>query len=574
MAEVRVGGAYIDWRSRNAQFLTGLDKNKRAMREQRRALQSLRGQVDRFNSIARQIPLILAGAAAGMAVLVRQQAMFGSGLVEVSQRLGFSVERVQLLQRAFEGEGVAISTANIGLQRFTRRLADAAQGNELLLRTFNQLGVELRDSEGRLRGSHEVLLDVAEGLRNTDDQAERVRRAFQLFDSEGVAFVNVLQRGRDSLLAQQEAFRGLGVVTGNQAQVLKNLDQSFVDLANSLRVAAAVAASEAAPEFQRLNETITRIGPDVIRSIGRAAATLVENLAAVRDTAVLVGALLAGRFVVQTVAAVGALKGLTVGTIALRVGLASLAGPGGWILLAGSALSFLALRLSSAEKETTTFARSVNELLNQAQPADVVNALETSIKRYEDRILALRESLDRPVTRGSFSRRLISRESIAQFEQDLAALRKRLAAAQEEALSGPLTPPPSIALPTRSRRDVGAAVERDIARQARASRQRIDLLRAEGEERLKLEARFAVANRFADEQIRLSAALVTAQGAARENLLAEQAALDRNVKSIDRLIAAKREQLEIDQRAAGLAGLQQSPCRAPSSRANSFCKPG
>ena len=71
MAEVRVGGAYIDWRSRNAQFLTGLDKNKRAMREQRRALQSLRGHVDRFNAVARQIPLILAGAAAGMAVLVR-----------------------------------------------------------------------------------------------------------------------------------------------------------------------------------------------------------------------------------------------------------------------------------------------------------------------------------------------------------------------------------------------------------------------------------------------------------------------------------------------------------------------
>ena len=38
MAEVRVGGAFIDWRSRNAQFLAGLDKNKRALREQQRAL--------------------------------------------------------------------------------------------------------------------------------------------------------------------------------------------------------------------------------------------------------------------------------------------------------------------------------------------------------------------------------------------------------------------------------------------------------------------------------------------------------------------------------------------------------
>ena len=99
---------------------------------------------------------------------------------------------------------------------------------------------------------------------------------------------------------------------------------------------------------------------------------------------------------------------------------------------------------------------------------------------------------------------------------------------------------------------------RDIERQARAARQRIELLRAEGAERLRLEARFDVANRFADEQIRLSAALVTAQGAARESLLAEQAALERNVQSINTLIAAKREQLEIDQRAVRLTAFQQA----------------
>ena len=102
---------------------------------------------------------------------------------------------------------------------------------------------------------------------------------------------------------------------------------------------------------------------------------------------------------IQTVAAAGALKGLTLGTIALRIGLTALSGPGGWILLAGSALGFLGLRLAFAEKETTALAkRSVNELLNQAQPADVVSVLEASIKRYEQRIIELREVLARPVT--------------------------------------------------------------------------------------------------------------------------------------------------------------------------------
>ena len=81
---------------------------------------------------------------------------------------------------------------------------------------------------------------------------------------------------------------------------------------------------------------------------------------------------------------------------------------------------------------------------------------------------------------------------------------------------------------------------------------------AEGAERLRLEARFAVANRFADEQIRLSAALLIAKGAEREGLLAEQAALDRNVKSIDSLIAAKLEQLRVDERATALASFQRA----------------
>ena len=218
MADVRVGGAYLDWQTRNDRFLAGMRRNKRALGDQERAVQGLQRRISRFNAVARQIPVVMAAAAAGIAIAARQQAALGSQLVEVSERLGFSVERVQLLQRAFEGEGLAINAINIGLQRFSRRLAEAGQGNDQLLRTFTQLGVELRTSEGGLRDTHDVLLDVAEGLRNTDDQAERVRRAFQLFDSEGVAFVNLLQRGRDALVSTQDSFRDLGVVTRDQAQ--------------------------------------------------------------------------------------------------------------------------------------------------------------------------------------------------------------------------------------------------------------------------------------------------------------------------------------------------------------------
>ncbi len=224
---INLGGVFVAMRSRDAQFRSSMRRGADAVRSQQRALKDLRRTVLRTNQRLRQfrssvlsvraaVGLVAGSGALGL--LIKRQAEFGSSLIETSQRLGFSVERLQLLQRAFEGEGIAVNATNIGLQRFTRRLAEAATGQKQLRETFQTLGAPLRDANGRLRDSHDVLLDVAEGLKKTSDQQERVRLAFKLFDSEGVAFVNVLQRGRDAVVAAQESFRRLGLVLEHEAR--------------------------------------------------------------------------------------------------------------------------------------------------------------------------------------------------------------------------------------------------------------------------------------------------------------------------------------------------------------------
>ena len=668
MAEVRVGGAYIDWRSRNAQFLAGLDKNKRALREQRRALQGLRRSVDRFNAVARQSVRLL-----GVASVVAAGAA-----VRAYANLQQTLAQVRGITRATEREFARLNEQALLLGRTTRFTAQqVAEGQLLLARAGLDVGEIIAALPGTLSLAQASAVEVGQAA----DIVTNALASFRKGADETSRFVDVLAKTTISantdliqladglkLVAPVAAALGVNVETtaaalgvlsdaGLQATlagtglrkvmfdlqnptgatsrilsdlgltteqvsiqqrglvaVLETLTEAGINATQVIEVFGArgapaflnltaalprlrelreelLGAAGTARELQRVMDdtlqgaffrlvsaaeglgiaiaTTTGLGSGLQRSIDSLASglnSLTDNvqrtLSAVGEAATLVGVLLAGRFVAQTVAAVGALKGLTAGAVALRIGLTALSGPGGWILLAGSALAFLALRLSGAEKETTALARSVNELLNRTEPANVVGALEDSIKRYETRILELREVLERPVTRGAFSRRLITRESIEQFEKDLAALRVRLVEAREDAASGPLTlgTPSASAAPRigRSGRDIGADARRDIARQARASRQRISLLVAEGAERLKLEARFDVANRFADEQIRLSAALVTAKGEERQSLLAEQAALDESKRSIEGLIAAKREQLEIDQRAAGLAGLQQA----------------
>ena len=67
-------------------------------------------------------------------------------------------------------------------------------------------------SGGHLRRSEDLLGDVADAFARIEDPAERVRLAFKLFDSEGVALVNLLSDGGGALEEMRERARGLGIV--------------------------------------------------------------------------------------------------------------------------------------------------------------------------------------------------------------------------------------------------------------------------------------------------------------------------------------------------------------------------
>jgi hypothetical protein len=89
--------------------------------------------------------------------------------------------------------GVEQQTLDMALQRFTRRAAEAAQGTGEAKDALAQMGIALRDQSGNLRSSEDLLADVADAFARIEDPAERVRLAFKLFDSEGVALVNLLR---------------------------------------------------------------------------------------------------------------------------------------------------------------------------------------------------------------------------------------------------------------------------------------------------------------------------------------------------------------------------------------------
>jgi len=155
-----------------------------------------------------------AGAATvgGLAALVDRSLSAADAIGETASKIGIGVEALQELRFAASLAGVEQQTLDMALQRFVRRVAEAANGTGEAKDALAQMGIELRDQSGNLRRSEDLLGEVADAFTSIEDPAERVRLAFKLFDSEGVALVNLLQDGSGALEAMRERARSLGIV--------------------------------------------------------------------------------------------------------------------------------------------------------------------------------------------------------------------------------------------------------------------------------------------------------------------------------------------------------------------------
>ncbi len=111
-------------------------------------------------------------------------------IAKQADKLGLTTEALQEMRFAAERSGVAVTTFDMAFQRFTRRAGEAAKGTGEAKDALKELGFTLDDL--REKSPEELFQQAAAALADTTDAAERLRLAFKLFDSEGVAIVNMV----------------------------------------------------------------------------------------------------------------------------------------------------------------------------------------------------------------------------------------------------------------------------------------------------------------------------------------------------------------------------------------------
>lgn len=136
---------------------------------------------------------------------------------KTARKLGVGAEFLQEMRFAAERTGVPVNALDMGLQRFTRRLAEAKKGGGELKGVLEEYNIALKNIDGTTRSNVEVLNDLADVIQNTEDPAEQLRIAFKAFDSEGAAMVNTLRDGSEGLSRLRQQARDTGNVVGEKS---------------------------------------------------------------------------------------------------------------------------------------------------------------------------------------------------------------------------------------------------------------------------------------------------------------------------------------------------------------------
>ncbi|MGB0890319.1 MAG: phage tail tape measure protein, partial [Solirubrobacterales bacterium] len=109
---------------------------------------------------------------------------------DISRKLGAATEELISMRHAAEQlTEVAASGLDMAMQRWTRRLAEAAAGTGEAQKAIAELNLDAKRLQGLTLTQQ--MLEVAGAMQKVEKQSDKLRIAFKFFDSEGAALVNL-----------------------------------------------------------------------------------------------------------------------------------------------------------------------------------------------------------------------------------------------------------------------------------------------------------------------------------------------------------------------------------------------
>ena len=227
-----IGSLFVNIVAKTSKFEKGIDKAGKKLTRFQKLTARVSSNLQTFGTAA------IAGAAGGLLYFAKAQINALDALGKTASKLGETAENLSALHHAAALSGVSVNTFNMAIQRMTRRVAEAARGTGEAKDAIKELGLDAGTLKGV--GPAAALMRVAGAMQHVKSQGDRVRIAMKLFDSEGVALVNMLNNGSAGLQQLIDKAKVIGTKSTQDAQqfndALTQLTASFSELGRSITI--------------------------------------------------------------------------------------------------------------------------------------------------------------------------------------------------------------------------------------------------------------------------------------------------------------------------------------------------
>lgn len=166
--------------------------------------------------------------------VLRDTMALGDQWDKMSRRVGVSVEELSGFGFALERSGSDIKAGEIALKYLSKAMSDFERGTGEGRVAFEALGIQVRQGNGPLRGSMDILMEVADKLSRMEDETQRVAYAQKLFGESGTQLLPLLMEGSEGIRDLTDRSRELGGVWSDQdAKAAAELTDKMTDLSTA-----------------------------------------------------------------------------------------------------------------------------------------------------------------------------------------------------------------------------------------------------------------------------------------------------------------------------------------------------
>ena len=252
--------------------ITAKDETAAGFASAEAGLQRLTGQFVSLTNPIAAAGVAMSVASAAIVASVKSAIDTGDQFNKLSQKTGIAVEALSGLAYAATLSDVSIESLATGIKKLSVNMNEAAVSTSgKAAEAFKALGVSVKDASGSLRGSDDVLADIADRFASMKDGAGKTALAVAMFGKAGADLIPFLNQGGKGIADLTAEAEKLGLVmTGKTAKAAEEFNDNIKKL--SLSTAAlgrSIAADLIGPlaEYTRLMVEARKEGVGLFGSV-------------------------------------------------------------------------------------------------------------------------------------------------------------------------------------------------------------------------------------------------------------------------------------------------------------------